>query len=593
MIAEALKRAGLTEGEQAKITGTLILNPTLGDFLAKMNANKQISEENKSKIVVALAEKWKADNSIIGKLDDDLGSKDLRKKLEAATIASPEAVINKTIKGYNGSNLASVIPVAAEEKKLEPIKLAVKEKKEDKPSDKPAAAKVVEVAHRAHSPEVAKPHKEAGIQNDSKVQEVVPVSNTVSAEDKKLFKNAFESLADEKDDAKVSKAVGGQLVSSVADSLADDAVSKYGVDAGLAEGFKKKINDPDHPELKEAIVKNWKNNPDFVRELALASKNGTEPPQRVKDAAKQAMIDVMENPHKLADNENVDKLAQQMAMARKVSDGPLGMLGGLFGKGGMDGFLNQMMSMFSKLGEQLKTLFGGFSGKPVLSMSSSGNSLFPNVMVNVKNFNDNMSNAQALARIVPERDMKAFPVLGADGKMTHLVAAKDSKGEPIVGDNGKAVMREVLNTKEITDSQGHKHNIIPSIGQVVANQQKDGTFNVVMVDNLDKDGRASQIKSVNLNAQQFASYKAEVEKLAGGREYLVNNSYAGLKDQPVVVASVDQKSGHVSEPREIVPTIGNDAGAVTTPLQKQDSIVGRPIGQSASNDPEYNLRVNS
>lgn len=557
-VNQALDKAGLSVTDKGAMLLNLSSADTLNNFLKKMNSNKQISEENKSNLIVALAEKWKSDNSIIDKLEKNLESDaGLLEKLETATITNPKAVIEKTIKGYNGSNLTSVIPAAPQQPKIEPAKLVVKEK-ENKPSDKPAA-KVVEVVH--------KPHKEAVIQNDPKVQETEPVSNTVSEEDRKLFKNAFESLADEKDDSKISKAVSGQLVSAVADGLADDAVAKYGVDAALAEGFKNKINDPKHPELKEAIVKNWKNNPDFVRELALASKDGTEPPQSVKDAAKQAMTDVMENPQQLADDAKVDDLTQKMAMARKMSDGPMGMFAGLFEGSQMSGFVAQMKTVFSQLSDQIKSMMSGFSGKPVLSLASDGKSMFPNVMFNVRNYHDNMIEAGVMSRINPGRDMKAFPIIGADGKMTHTVDATDA--------SGKVVQKEVLNTKEITDSKGRKHNIIPSIGQIQANQQRDGTFNVTMVDNLDKDGRASSVKSVNLSAQQFASYKAEVEKLADGRPYPVNNAYAGVKEQPIVVASIDAKSGSVSEPREIKPANTNDADVQTWGLGDPNAPKGK------------------
>lgn len=384
-------------------------------------------------------------------------------------------------------------------------------------------------------------------------------------------------------------------VKRILNGMADQAETKFGVNASTASGFKNRVGGGD-PKLADDklisdITINMQNNPDFVRQLAKSAQNKTEPSDGLKEAARKEMTKVMENPEKLAEDSYVKELSQNMKKAESFEAFSSSGIGKMFGSMFGEGFGGKISGWIGQIFEGIKNFFSGlFGGKPVLSMTSGGNSMLPNVMINTRNFQENVDNAAAFARYRPE-EMNALPIKGADGKFFHDVVTKDAKGNE--------TKREEPNTITIKTAEGKDMKVIPATGNLMAQQMAgnlgadgrftEGNVRVPVVTGIDKNGQSAKIESIVMTPAEFNKYKTQVDaegQKRGGQfqtldfqKYTVENAIeAEKKPQALQIISVNAKSGAVSEPVETA--IGN----TPTPLNNRPN--------PAANDQQYALQNN-
>ncbi len=476
---------------------------------------------------------------LIKKLDKDLageGNKSKRDAISGMLKDDPKRLSNLVSK-YNGENLdlLLVAPVAA--KVGEQGAKATQSEKLDKTihatdkKDKKGAGEShskdfspVSVATELVSPRAA---GDATVKKGAESKQT-PTTQEMSEKDKSFYKELFESFAGDTD-ANISEGVNKKLVSALVDGLADDAVAKFGVDAVTAKAFKDAINDPKHPEIKEGIVKNLKNNPDFVRELAKASKDDKEIPLPFKAQAKTLMTDVMEQPAMLQDDAYVKGLTQKMQLKDQLGDSPFAKMFAGIGP------------WFSQLFAQISSWFKAFFVPGTVFMGSQG------LMINTRKHAENEQ------LFLSENDhrtsqMKTLPIAGQDGKFRHTETYMEVDNK-----DGKAVekSRDVPNTIAIKDYEGKSHKVIPSVpadgsASTSAKEQefkaKDGStvYRVTVVTDVNSDGVGKKLDHIFMKQSDFEEYKKTVEG-AGGGSYPVS-PYVSSRNQGQVVR-LDEVTG--------------------------------------------------
>jgi hypothetical protein len=370
---------------------------------------------------------------------------------------------------------------------------------------------------------------------------------------------------------RVNNTIDAKSVVGIADKMSNEATKKFGVEPAIADAFAKKIKGD--PVLAEKISDNLKRNPEFLQELAKASKNKEELKGSTKDMAKSIMTNVMENPEAMKDDIYIKNLTSKIKMGNSNEGGMGSFFGGLMDK---FPFLGQLMEAF-------KNIIRGFTGdNSVLSMSNKGGSMFPTLMINMDNYNKNVTEGRIFDSYKPS-DMKAFPVAGADKKIFHTekYLAQDENGKQI------EKTREVPNTVSIVDAKGNPHKIIPSIGLAAVQKSgsyeggrwKEGNISIVAVTDIDSKGNAAKIERVTMTSEQFSDYKKTVEGMSGS-QYPVNASteadfakqHKELSDRVATVSPQNGQIGSLQQPA------AQAAGQVVqvTPAKSLDEIDRKP-----------------
>lgn len=542
-----------------------------------------------SKLSDALVNKWEKDKSFLAKLDAELGKDPAAAaRLEKAIKADP----NKVAAAVNAMgdnqpiNLAVIAPVEAAAPSPSP------EAKKSAPT-----AKVVETKPAAHKAS----HKPAEMVAEEKSRVTsAPAPQTPEQKEAgmKIARGIFEGFADQPDD-KISSAIDAGMVGTLATSMSQDAVSKYGVDKGVAAGFARRVNGD--PKLSNAIQNNLKNNPDFVRQLAVMSKsdNASSNPL-MANAARQKMTEFMANPELLADDRYVRNMTSSMKMANSPQGGIMGMLGN---------FMQSLGPMFHQMMAGFQNMIAGFTGsRQVFSMHNSNGSMFPTIMVNVANMNANMQQAAAFSRYDP-KDMTAYGIKGKDGSLFHEELVRDSKGTPLRDDNGREVTRKLPNTIEVMDAQGKAHKVIPSVGVLMARQEKGsfdargewrpGNYQVPVVTGIAENGKASKIDLVAMSPADFDKYKKDMERRSG-REFPTEDFtvadaqrsgiYPNVRQGGYMISQVDPRTGAANDPKMVYPD--RDMQQPSAQQQQQMEAERRRREAQAANNPEFNIQGN-
>lgn len=595
-----LLEKGAIKADSYTLGVEILVHPNVKAFLNSLDtpANGK-PQTDSTKLTAAIIDKWKTDKNFIKNLDTDLADPKIRAKLTQAIQNNPD-MIAQNISNYKAGNLAAIIPdvdvsasassgAKAEAKKDATAEAAKAKLHVNKQAVKAPVADTVSPAAAAAGMGLA-PNEEVVTRSSSTK---APSSQPKQMSDE-FKQGVFESLADRSDE-EIANAIDADMVKSIAKGMAKDAVTKYGVPSVAANAFAKKIAGSDDPkdqagfdpQLSENIATNLKRNPEFVRQLAKSSKDKTPLSKEMQDMAKGSMTSVMENPEDLTKDDYVKKLSRQMSSAQTM--GGIGkMFSSLFG----EGFGAKLSGWFGQIMETIKNFFSGFSGKPVLSMSTSGGSLLPNVLIHTKNFQENQDNAAAFARYKPE-DMKALPIAGADGKIFHEVVSKNAKGEE--------VKKQEPNTITLKDADGKDVKVIPAVGnlgakQIAGNFGADGKFiegniRVPVVTGIDKNGQSTSIATITMTPVEFNKYKTQVDAEAqkrGGQftalefeNYTAEDAIKQGKGKGLQIISVNAASGAVSEPATVNPNLSRPPAV---------SNVGR--NTPAVNDPEYALQSN-
>lgn len=344
----------------------------------------------------------------------------------------------------------------------------------------------------------------------------------------------------------VKNSVDAKAVVGIAAKMGQVATDKYGVSSSASEGFVKRVTKDE--QLAARIATNFQNNPEFVKTLAKMSKDQSKLEEPMKSKAQQEMNKLMANAELLADDKHVKGLQAQIEQAEKFErdGGFMGMFKKMFGGG-----MGSLMSGFQDIGFMMAGMSGEYK---VLSMFK-GNSLIPNIMIDLDAYGRNKDAAMAFANYSPY-DMTSLASKGADGKYFREVVTKNAQGKDV---------KEDVPVSQITlkTAGGNEVKVIPSVGSLVAKQmagQYDqngafvpGNIRVPVVTSIDKAGNSTGISTVTLTPAQFAEYKKTTDELArqkGGsitelafEDYTEKDARIAGKGPAIQIATVDHKSG--------------------------------------------------
>jgi predicted DNA-binding ArsR family transcriptional regulator len=594
------------EFDAIKLARELLAKPNIMKFMDSLSG---LSTDT-SKLSDAIITKWKTDPQFLNKLEGDLGKDPAAAtRLIDAIKKDPNKVATSinAMSQYNVGALATLAPLVvtpaaavapataspkpgAGGSAAAPAKpVPAQAQNRPAPQVAPVATTTVRPAD-AGVPAPAAPQPAAAAVPDAPAP-TVPVatasSTPPSAEDlakgQKFARDVFESLADAPD-AEIAQVLTKDMVKTILTSMSQDAIAKFGVEAGVADAFKKRIENDS--ELLNNITTNFRNNPEFIRQLAKASKDSGEPiSEAKKNAARAMMTPIMENPQNLAEDSYVKEMTGKLKLGNSKS--PLmDMFAGMFG--GLGGWLGQLMEGF-------KRFFSGFFGdKKVFSVVSQGGSMLPSLMVNPRAIEENRLKYDTEAGV----SARSMTALSLDGKRFITVKEK--------GPDGKEIEKQVPNTIEITTIDGKKVKVVPAVGVLLAQQAKGdydpdtgrwvaGPVNAWVVTGLNEAGGSSAVKRVTMSETEFLKFKKRVDEISvkdgDGRQLAFQNyteqdaRKAGIVPR-IQVASVNPQTGAVTD-TVLRPTAQPASPAPAGP----QSYPVRPGGTDAANDPELALKA--
>lgn len=523
------------------------------DLLGKSNIMKlmdSLSGQNGDtvKLSDAIISKWKDEKNggskFIDALNNDLG------RDPAATARLIDAIKkdpNKIAANLNGmtqytpGSLATLIPAVAT-----PAPAVVATNAPIATQPKPAAVRAAPVSIVASGPATSGTTAPVGAPatagGGTIVNQPAPPVDTQG-----IMRGVFESLADASDE-KIVQSLNKGMVKSILTSMSQDAITKFGVSASDANGFKETIIDPDNDRLLDRITKNFQSNPEFIRQLARASKDSGEPISEMKkNAARSLMTPIMENPQKLAEDDYVKELTRNLKMGNSKSPF-MDFFKNMFGEG-MGGWIGQFI-------EKIKSFFSGFSGNSkVFSVVSQPGSLLPSVLINQDAIAENRNRHYAQST-VGANDLTTFP------EPYKTVAVKGPDGKPKLDNDGKPMTEKVANTFKM-QINGKDTEVVLARG-LMANEVKghiDPTTNQFVPSNkvafwgTKTDG--GQPELLETTKAEFIKYKAAVDaasaKYGDGKQlaftdYTEQDARASLRNQPQIqMASVDPQTGAVTQ----------------------------------------------
>lgn len=577
---DALKEAGLKDTSEMRTLGAAVKeNPAVYTLSQSIAKDPTIDDDTQKKLLIALGKKWKSDPAVFNKLEADMkADPELAGRITTTVKSNPDILV-ASLEKYAGGDLLPKPAVATPP--AQPANSPVAPAPNGTGQQAPAAASPS--AQPANSPTSAK----------------VP---TPEENEETEFLTALAGLSD----ADMKKQLDKDVVKDILKGMADQAETKFGVSAATVAGFKNRIGAGD-PKLADdklltQITTNFQNNPEFVRQLAKAAKNKEPMDKAMVDMARPTMTGVMENPEKLADDKYVKDLSQKMKMGSTM--GGFGkILNNIFG----EGFGSKISGWFSALFAEIKSFFSGFFGdKQVINMKRDGNGTFlPTVMVNFDAISANRDAAAAQNRYSASQ-MTALSKEGADGKFFHEEQVIGSDGKPSVSQDGKPVLKTVMNGAiTITDINGKQHSVMPAVGQLQANQDKDGNVYGRFVTKINQGGGSEEIATYIVSEKQFKEYQAATNRIAEEKglkdengnfrkvafsAYTAQDAANEAKRQTFQMVSVNPKTGDpspvttvaVGAPEEANPSVGYTVVNGTV-MRKPDP---------AKNDPEYALRGN-
>lgn len=467
----------------------------------------------------AIITKWKADPQFLNKLERDLlGDREAAARLVNAIKNNPNNVASllNDMAQYNAGSLSTLAPVAAvnpavaspapqqnqpRQAGTSTANPSTTRTSTGQPARSAPAAGVAATPVTASPPTVAQPATTGTVPTtvSAPPQPTTPEELVIGQQ---IARGVFESLADASD-AQITQALTKDMVKNILTSMSRDAITKFGVSAQDANAFASTISDPNNDALLDRITRNFKNNPDFIRQLAKASKDSGEPlSDTKKNAARAMMTPIMENPEKLAEDAYVKGLTRNLKMGNSNSP-MMSMLSGMFG--GMGGWLGQLMDGFRRL------FSGFFGGASVFSVVNTGGSMLPTIMVNRSAIEENRARAEA-DRSANPRDMTA---LSLNGQRFITVKEKDA--------SGREIERQVPNTIEITTTDGKKVKAVPAVGVLLAQQARGnfdpdtgrwiaGPVHAWIVTGLNEDGGSSAVRRVTMSEAEFLRFKKQVDE---------------------------------------------------------------------------------
>lgn len=573
-IADA-KRYGLTQpGQAEKFVEQATLMGNINELLENPKI-KSLSQDKKDLIGKAVVQKWQENPTLLKNFNSDLG-KDTSLSAKIADLAAknPSAVAG-VVKGYNGGNAAELVTSASVAPTAKPQVSAAKAPSETAApvaaTSQTSAAPVVKASAqpRSTAPTSSAPASIPAAVAAAPVAAPLPaqaVGQPARGASTNPSLEAFKSLANA-DDQTIKDAMSGPMIAGIADGMADEAVNKFGVSSNLAEAFASRISE--NPGLRSKVVENFKNNPQFVRELAKSMKSNEPLPEGVREIAKKTMVGVMENPEKLADDKYVKNLTSQMQMGSTFSTG-MGFMKNMFGID-LGGKMSGIMGGFEQFFKKIMHFVDQFTGGNFISMRNSGMSLS-------KSLGAAWDQAGSYENVAANGIKYLKPLSAtADGKFY--------KTEQVKQADGSVINREVANTVTVKSLSGQDLKIVPATGLQAVRDPRTGNVSFIAIKEggVEKDGKlkgASETMQVTLSREEFAKYNQQVASLNGGRGMEVADRV------PMNVAEVDRRSGVVSPPREYVygnegrnaapqPTLVADANK---PPPVQDPSMGMAAG---------------
>lgn len=627
LTTDALSRAGATAKDIASISWDLTGAKVLRGVLDRLGENPKIPDAKKEQITISLIKKYKDDPKIIDKLNADLEKNpDLAKKLEQDIISNPDTFINKVLPEYKGGNLAEVAAKMSLPSGLPPI--VATPPPLAKPAVDPArvAAAASQVGRSPVSPSSTRTNTPTGtIASKTSAptgtgESVVPSSSQPDIDEQRrtkelgdslkdtnqMMKMFFEKFADASNED-IIKRIDKDVTMGIVGGIAREAGSKFGVEKPAADAFAQKIKT--NPQLAKQIEDNFKRNPDFVRELALASKSQGQPPAALKEAGKKIMTEVMANPEKLADDGYVKDLSKKMKMGREAEENGMGAaFSGLFDKlksGDFKGF-------FSQIGDMIMGLINRFTGGGGgVSMSNNGS-----FMNNMSNFFAGLgfgNNMNGIGRLNPS-DMTAYPP-GGQKFAEKVTKNPDGTEKKEMVANTVQVPTTVVKNNGTTEVK--MMALVPAVGEGIIAKQlagqygsdgkyQQGLWSVPVVTGYNSKGD-NIIKEAQMTTEQFTAYQAMIKEASkndprfpnGTGRTLVAEAYtqqdaeakrtAELQNRPVRIVD---KNGQVSQEMAMSDLPGVGAAGLRQPVAGQPTT--RQVAQNApSNEREYNLSANS
>lgn len=577
---DALKEAGLKDTSEMRTLGAAVKeNPAVYALSQSIAKDPTIDDNTQKKFLIALGKKWKSDPTVFNNLEADMkADPELAGRITTTVKSNPDILV-ASLEKYAGGDLLPKPAAAA------PAAQAANAPVAPTPNgagqQAPAAA-ATPAAQPANSPTSAK---------------VPPPEENEETE----FLTALAGLSD----AEMKKKLDKDVVKEILKGMADQAETKFGVSAATVAGFKNRIGAGD-PKLADdklltQITTNFQNNPEFVRQLAKAAKNKEPMDKAMVDMARPTMTGVMENPEKLADDKYVKDLSQKMNMGSTL--GGFGkILDGIFGEGTM----GKISGWFHGIINQISSWLSGFFGdKKVVSMVSGPGGTLAGPVINLAAKQANEDAAAAQKRYSASQ-MTALSNEGTDGKFFHEEQVIGSDGKPSVSQDGKPVTRTVMNGAiTITDINGKQHSVMPAVGQLQANQDKDGNVYGRFVTKINQGGGSEEIATYIVSEKQFKEYEAATNKIAKDKglkdengdprkvafsAYTAQDAANEAKGQTIQIVSVDRTTGDASPVRTIPVGAPQEANPSVGYTVVNGTVMRKP--DPAANDPEFALRGN-
>ncbi|HNQ91900.1 MAG TPA: hypothetical protein PKI93_03105 [Alphaproteobacteria bacterium] len=484
--------------------------------------NKVANGSNSVKpLADAIAQKWKQDPQLIQKLESDLSNDKtgtLQKRLEQSLLSN-QKVGAQTITVYDGKNLSALLPAAAEPKPTgaaapqttaQAASTPTKPVSHAKPTAQPpqklvepaavAAAPAATPIPTEAAPSAPQPTLAAGtgaatatpapaVPEHAAESDVPPPPNG-APKIGQLYQSAFANLANASD-AEISEFFSGNdagtKVKQIGDTIADNAL-KLGVSESNVAGFKKYFDDPKN---QQAVIKNLKENPKFVKTLAEFAKegDGVEIPEAFKEPMRKEMDKLIQNPDNLASDKYAKHLVgrvNNVKLLNQISGFAKDFLGidltGIFTKilaafnspdGPLQGFMDALKNM-------------GRAGSLHLP-SNQGKNFFSRVFDNPQH---SMYERQAMA---------ATPT---NGSLFHEVELK--------GADGKVTKVQRPNTVQVQSAEGKPVDLIPAAGAALVEVRGDA-YRVRVPSGINQDGTVKTTQDAWLNKQGYEDYKRAAE----------------------------------------------------------------------------------
>lgn len=571
----ALEEAGLKDrNEMNSFREALEANPAAYALSQEISRDAAIGDETQKKFLTEVGKKWRSDPQVFEKLNAELQSnRNLGDQIKEGLKSNPDKILG-AVSPYNGSNMGAMLPPSAAMVTAAPVvrpQVAT-------PAPGPTTSGAQTVPQPATAPSVTTQRPSSPAPSPANSDE--DLNGIISASDQEI-----------------RGAIDVSSVRLLADKMAKVATENYGVNAATANGFKERIGKD--PKLAQSIATNLQNNPDFVRSLAKMAKDKSTAPEPIKSKAQQELNSLMSNPEKLADDKYVKGLQSQLQLAEN------------FKKSGLTDMMQKFVGMMGPLKSgfnEVGLMFSGLMGEHNVLSMSRGNSLIPDLLINLDAYKRNKEDAIAFGRYSP-LDMLALAPKGADGKFFHNgEPLKDREGKQIMKD-GKPAFEQVPNGQiALKTADGKEMKAIPAIGlvakQMPGQYDQNGKFvpgniRVPIVTEISEHGASSKITTVTLTPAEFAKYKqltdAAAVKNGGSTKELAFEAYTetdareSKKRPSVQVATVNPSTGATSPLATVQAASPSDPRITDFALAPNGSVVDKR-GSSPGNDQDYRLQ---